>query len=97
MGEQLECDRRHQERDLELGAEDGHLRRDVRDVDQDPRPQLPGPVGLGVTPQRALVAGAAREVAVGPRLELLEREPLEVGDVDRVGDARRLFGVRPSE
>jgi hypothetical protein len=93
MGEQLECDRRHQERDLELGAKDGRLRRDVRDVDQDPRTQLPSLVGLGVPPQGALVAGAAGEVAVRARLELVERQPFEIGDVDRIGDARRLFGV----
>jgi hypothetical protein len=28
------------------------------------------------------------------RLELLEREPFEVGDVDRIGNVRRLFAVR---
>jgi hypothetical protein len=76
MGEQLEGDRRHQERDLKLGAEDGRLRRDVRDVDQDPRTQLPSLVGIDVPPQGALVAGAAGEVAVGPRLELVECQPL---------------------
>ena len=64
------------------------------DVDQDPRQELPALVGLGVPPQGSLVAGAAGEVAVGARLELLCREPLEIGDVDRIGDARRLFRVR---
>jgi len=29
---------------------------------------------------------------VSARLELLERQSLEIGDVDRIGDARRLFG-----
>ena len=94
MSEQLEGDRGDQERDFELGAEDGRLRRDVRDVDQDARPQLPALVGLGVAAQGALVAGAPGEVAVGPWLELVEREALEIGDVDRIGDARRLFRVR---
>jgi hypothetical protein len=87
MGEQLEGDWRHQERDLELGAENGRLRRDLRDVDPDTRAQLPALVGLGVPPQGALVAGAAGEVAVRARFQLLEREPLEIGDVDRIGDA----------
>jgi hypothetical protein len=95
MGEQLEGDRGDQERDFELGAEDGRLRRDVRDVDQDARPELPALVGLGVPPQGALVTGAAGEVAVSPGFELLERQPLEVRDVDRIGDAPRLFRVRP--
>jgi hypothetical protein len=31
---------------------------------------------------------------VRARLELLERQPLEIGDVDRIGDATRLFGDR---
>jgi hypothetical protein len=94
MGEQLEGHRRDQERDVELGAEDGGLRRDIRDVDQDARAQLPALIGLGIAPQRALVAGAAGEVAVRARVELLEREPLEIRDVDGTGDARRLFRVR---
>ena len=45
-------------------------------------------------PQGSLVACPAREIAVGAGLELLEREPLEVSDVDRIGDARRLFADR---
>ena len=94
VGEELEGDRRHQEGNLQLGAEDGRLGRDVRDVDQDARPQLPALVRLGVAAQGALVAGAAGEVAVRAGLELLERQPLEVGDVDRIGDAKRLFGDR---
>jgi hypothetical protein len=96
MREQLERDRRNQERDVELGAEDGPLGRDVGDIDQDARAQLPALVGLGVTPQGSLVARAAGEVAVRTRLELLEREPLEIGDVDGISDARRLFRVRRS-
>jgi len=31
---------------------------------------------------------------VRPGLELLERQVLEIGDVDRIGDAARLFGDR---
>jgi hypothetical protein len=31
---------------------------------------------------------------VSPRIELLERQVLEIRDVDRLGDARRLFGDR---
>jgi hypothetical protein len=96
MGEQLEGDRGHQERDFELGAEDGRPCRHIRDVDQDPRPQLPSLVRLGVPPQGALVAGASGEVAVRARLELLERQPLEISDVDGIGDGRRLFRVRRS-
>jgi hypothetical protein len=96
MGEQLERDRRDQEGDIQLGPEDGRLRRDARDVDQDPRPQLPAFVGLGVAPQGALVTGTTGEVAVRARLELLERQALEVRDVDWIGDARRLFTVRPT-
>jgi len=96
VGEQLEGDRSDQERDLPLGAEDGRLRRDIRNVNQHPWPQLPALVGLGVPPQGALVAGAAGEVAVRPGLELLEREPLEIGEVDGIGESRRLFGVRES-
>jgi hypothetical protein len=94
MGEQLEGDWRDQEGNLDLGAENGGLRRDIRDVDQHARPQLPALVRLGVPPQRALVTGAAGEVAMRARLELLEREALEIGDVDGIGDARRLFRVR---
>jgi hypothetical protein len=94
VSEQLEGDRGHQEWHLELGAEDGRLRGDIRDVDQDARAQLPALVGLGVAAQGALVAGTSGEVAVGPWLELVEREALEIGDVDRIGDARRLFRVR---
>jgi len=96
VGEQLEGDWPHQERNLELGAEDDRFGRDVRDVDQNAGAQLPALVGLGVTPQGPLVAGATGEVTVGPWLELLERKLLEIGDVDRIGDARRLFGVRYS-
>jgi hypothetical protein len=96
VGKQLEGDRGDQERHLDLGAEDGGPRRDVRNVHQHARPQLPALVGLGVPPQGALVARAAGEVAVRTRLELLEREPLEIGDVDGIGDARRLFRVRRS-
>jgi hypothetical protein len=96
VGEQLEGDRRDQEGNLELAAEDARPGRDVRDVDQDTRPQLPAPVGLGVSPQGALVARAAGEVAVRTRLEPLGRQPLEVGDVDRIGDGDRLFRVRPA-
>jgi hypothetical protein len=95
MGEQLEGDGRHQEGHLELGAEDGRLGRDARDVNQDSRPQLPVLIRLGVPSQGSLVARAAGEVAVRARLELLERQPLEIGDVDRIGDPRRLFRVRP--
>jgi hypothetical protein len=87
VGEQLEGNRGNEERDVELGAKDGCLRRDVGDVDQNTRAQLPALVGLGVPPQGALVAGAAGEVAVRARFQLLEREPLEIGDVDRIGDA----------
>jgi hypothetical protein len=93
--EQLEGDRGNQERDFELGAEDGRPGRDVGDVDQDARPELPALVGIGIPPQGPLVAGAAGEVAVGARLELLERETLEVSDVDGIRDERRLFRVRP--
>jgi hypothetical protein len=95
VSEQLERDRGHEERELELGAEDGRLRRDIRDIDQDARPQLPALICVGVPPQGALVARSAGEVAVRARLELLERKTLEVGDVDRIGDARRLVRVRP--
>jgi hypothetical protein len=94
MGEELERHRGHQERDVELGAENGRLGRDARDVDQDARAQLPALVGLGVPPQGPLVAGAAGEVAVRARLEPLEGEPLEVSDVDGIRDAERLFRVR---
>jgi hypothetical protein len=94
MGEQLEGNRRNEERDLELGLEDRRLRRDARDVDEDARPQFPALICLGISPQGALVPGAAGEVAVGARLELLEREGLEIRDVDRLGDAARLFRVR---
>jgi hypothetical protein len=76
MGEQLEGDGSHQERDLELGAEHGRLRRDVGDVDEDARAQLPALKRLGIAPQGALVAGAAGEVAVCTRLELVECQPL---------------------
>ena len=76
VGEELEGDRRHQEGKLQLGAEDGRHGRDVRDVDQDARPQFPALVGLGISPQGALVARAAGEVAVHARLELLCRQPL---------------------
>jgi hypothetical protein len=31
---------------------------------------------------------------VRARLELIERQPLEIGDVDRIGDERRLFSDR---
>jgi hypothetical protein len=87
MGEQLEGDRPDQDRHLQLAAEDRRPGRDVRDVDQDARPELPALVRLGIPPQGSLVAGAAGEVAVRARLELLEREPLEIRDVDRIGDA----------
>jgi hypothetical protein len=94
MGEQLEGDRRHQDRHLQLGAQHGRPGGDVRDVYENPRPQLPALVRLGVPPQGALVAGAAGEVAVRARLELVEREAFEVRDVDRIGDEKRLFRVR---
>jgi hypothetical protein len=94
MGEQLKGDRGNQEGDVELGAEDGRLGRDVGDVDQDARAQLPALVGLCVPAQRSLVPGAAGEVAVRARLELLERETLEIRDVDRLRDTRRLFSDR---
>jgi hypothetical protein len=94
VGEQLEGDRCDQEGEVELSAENGRPGRDIRDVDQDARAQLPALVGLGIAPQRALVAGTAGEVAVRARVELLEREPLEIRDVDGTGDARRLFRVR---
>jgi hypothetical protein len=94
MGEQLEGDRCDQERDVEPGAENGRRRRDVRDVDQHARPELPAIVGLGIAPQGPLVAGAAGEVAVRARLELLERKTLEIRDVDRLGDRRRLVSGR---
>jgi len=94
VGEQLEGDWPHQERNLELGAEDDRFGRDVRDVDQNAGAQLPALVGLGVTPQGPLVAGATGEVAVGARLELLERQPLEISDVEGIGDRKRLFRVR---
>jgi hypothetical protein len=94
MGEQLEGDRRDQEGDVKLGTENRRLGRDVRDVDQDPGPQLPSLVGLGIAPQGPLVACAAGEIAVRARLELLERETLEVRDVDRIGHAPRLFAGR---
>jgi hypothetical protein len=96
MRQELEGDRRDQERDLDLGTQDGRLRRDRRDVDENPRPELPALVRLGVPPQGALVARASGEVAMSARLELLERQRLEVGDVDRIRDARRLFTVRPA-
>jgi hypothetical protein len=76
MSEQLEGDRSDQDRHLQLGAEDRRPGRDFRDVDQDPRPELPAFIGLGVSVQGSLVARAAREVAVCTRLELVEREPL---------------------
>jgi hypothetical protein len=91
MGEQLEGHRRDQEGHFELRAEDGRLGGDAGDVDQYARPQLPALVGLGVAPQGPLVAGAAGEVAMGTRLQLLERQALEIGDVDRLRDAARLF------
>ena len=73
-------------------AEDGRPGRDLGDVDQHPRPQFPALEGFRVPAQRALVSGAAGEIAVRPRLELLGGQPLEIGDVERVGDAGRLFG-----
>jgi hypothetical protein len=94
VGEQLEGNRGDQEGDFQLGPEDGRPRRDLRDVDQRPRAELPALVGLGVPPEGPLVARAPGEVAVGPRLELLEREALEVRDVDWIRDAPRLFTVR---
>jgi hypothetical protein len=94
VGKELEGDRGNQERDVQSGAEDRRSGRDLGDVDEDARAQLPALIGLGVPPQGALIAGASGEVAVGARLELLERKPLEVGNVDGIGDPRRLFRVR---
>jgi hypothetical protein len=94
VGEQLEGDRADQDRHLDLGAEDRRPGGHLRDVDQDARPELPALVRLDVPPEGALVPGAAGEVAVRPGIELLERQVLEISDVDRIGDARRLFGDR---
>ena len=70
------------------------------DVDQRARSQPPAREGLDVVAQRALVAGAAGEVAVGAGIEPLAREPLVVGDVaglDRqpLGRGRPLAGRSP--
>jgi hypothetical protein len=93
--EQLEGDRGNQDRHRELGSQHGRLGRDLRYVHQHPRAQLPGLVGVGIAAQGPLVAGAAREVAVGARPEALRRQALEIGDVDRIGDGDRLVRVRP--
>jgi hypothetical protein len=91
VGEQLEGDWRDEDRHGELGAEDGGPGRHLGDVDQHPRSQLPALERLGVAAQRALVAGPSGEVGVRPRLEPLEGQALEIGDVDGLGDAARLF------
>ena len=57
---------------------------DLADVDEHARPQSPAREGSDVVAQRALVAGAAGEVAVHAGIELLGGQPLVVGDVDRV-------------
>ena len=59
----------------------------LADVDQHPRVQRVAAEGGDVLAQRALVAGAAGEVAVHAGLEPLGGEPLVVGDVDRLGRA----------
>jgi hypothetical protein len=93
MREHLERDRGHQDGSLDLRAEHRGSRRDLRDVDQHPGPELPALEGLGVPAQGALVARAAGEVAVRSGLEALGRQPLEIGDVDRLGDARTLVAM----
>ena len=57
--------------------------RDLGDVDEHARPELPALEGRAVRAQRPLVARAALEVAPGPGLDPLLGDPLEVvGDVD---------------
>ena len=65
------------------------------DVHEDARAQLPLPERLAVAAQRALVAGPAREVAVGARLQPVRGEPLEIVDVERLGHRARTLPPRP--
>jgi hypothetical protein len=94
VGQELKRDWSNQDRHLDFSAEHGRTSGHLRDVDEDARTQLPALIRLGVSPQGPLVPGATGEVAVSPRIELLERQVLEIRDVDRLGDARRLFGDR---
>ena len=83
MGEPLERGRRDDDGRAHGCAEDGRRRAHLADVDEHARAQLPARPGRHVVGQRALVARAAREVAVGALVEALGGERLPVGDVER--------------
>ena len=78
---------RDEHRHRDLGAQDGRRGRDVADVDQHARQQLAAGEGGLVVGQRALVAGAAGEVAERARVEALGDERLEVAQADRPAGA----------
>ena len=95
VGEPLERGRRDEHGQRELGAENGGRGRDLADVDEHARAQLPRAKAADVGAQRVLVAGAARVVGIRPGLEPLARRLLEVGDVERL-HPRRIRSVSPS-
>jgi hypothetical protein len=87
MRHALHGERCDQDREGDLGAEDGRRRRDLGDVDEDARPELAPLEGGDVVAERDLVAGAAGVVGERLRVERFLREPLVVPDVDRLQGA----------
>ena len=80
----LHGERREQDRQGDLRPENGGRRRHRLNVDEHAGPQLASLERGEVVTQRDLVPGAAREVGVRVRVELLLRELLEIPDVHRL-------------
>ena len=80
----LHGERSEQDRQGDLRPEDGGRRRHRLNVDEHAGPQLASLERGEVVTQRDLVPGAAREVGVRVRVELLLRELLEIPDVHRL-------------
>ena len=75
--------RRDQHRHREVPAQQLHPGRPRIEPGKRPRPQPPARPGSNVLPQRQLIPGPTEEVPGNPGIQLLSRNPLEVGDVDQ--------------
>ena len=84
MGQTLDRGRSDEEGHGHGSPEHGGLRRDVRHVDEDARPEPQAAPGLHVARERVLVPGAADVVAEGAGFEPGLRQALEVGDADEL-------------
>ena len=98
MRHALQCNRRDQNRQSNVVAEDRRRSRHGGDIDEHARSQLASLESCNVVPQRDLVPGPAGEVRVRVRVELLLGELLVVPDVDRVAHVATLnvLGHKPA-